>query len=146
MRDPNTALLEDLRFFFVNVHNMGGNDIVAEHAEMVEPAHRTHAVSFNAVLHFFFCFGHMQRQSLTVGFGRFGAALQQFAAHRVYGMRRNGKRNAAVGRILPVGKEVELSLDFCFTQMIHECDAHGGAKNQVVPLRIISSVASLAPA
>ena len=76
MRDPNTALLEDLGFLFVNVHNMGGNDIVAEHAEMVEPAHRTHAVSFNAVLHFFFCFGHMQRQSLTVGFGRFGAVAK----------------------------------------------------------------------
>ena len=75
MSDPDAAFLEDFGFFFINVHDVGGNDVVAEYAEMVKPAHRAHAVSGDAVLPLFFRFGCMKRERLTVGFGGFGAAL-----------------------------------------------------------------------
>ena len=32
MSDPDAAFLEDFGFFFINVHDVGGNDVVAEYA------------------------------------------------------------------------------------------------------------------
>ena len=127
MGDRDAARGEDLPFFRVHMHAVGGDHVLSQETEFVEPAHRGGAVEADAVLDFLARLADVDVEQKPVVPRERGAALEPLAADGIDGMRGDDELDAAAGGVLPVLDVVLEHLRLRLGMPVQHRDADGGA-------------------
>ena len=127
MRDGDAVIRQDLPFFGVHVHAVGGDDVRTQDAQLVEVAHRRGAVCLDAVLDLAARLTDVDVDQHVVVAGEVDTALEPFTVHGIDGMRAHHQLDAAAGRVLPVLDVVLEGFRLRFGMIVQDGDADGGA-------------------
>ena len=124
--DGHAAGGQDLPLLGIHVHAVGGDHVLPQETELVQPAHRRGAVQADAVIDLLARLADVDVQQQAVVPGELGAALDPLAADGIDGMGREDELDASAGGVLPVLDVVLECLRLRFGMPVHDRDADRG--------------------